>query len=117
MPAEYRVNYETRDKIAWIGMNRAPVNAIDHAMIEAIHAALRQADADDQVRAIVLTSALEKIFCGGMDLRMVDAGDAMDLRRFVNKFYMETMDIQYALSKPTIAAVNGPARGAGMTLA
>ena len=117
MSAEQCVNYETRDKIAWIAMNRAPVNAIDHAMTDAIHAALRQADADEQVRAIVLTSAIEQIFCGGMDLRMVDAGDAMDLRRFVNKFYMETMDIQYALSKPTIAAVNGPARGAGMTLA
>ena len=98
-------------------MNRPPVNAIDHAMIDAIHAALRAADADRAVRAIVLTSALDGVFCGGMDLKMVDAGDAQDLRAFVNKFYMETMDIQYALSKPTIVAINGPARGAGMTLA
>ena len=29
---------------------------------------------------------------------------------------MKTMDIQYAMRKPTIAAINGPARGAGMTL-
>lgn len=117
MTSERRVDYEVRDAIAWIAMNRAPVNAVDHAMIEAIHAALRRADADEAVRAIVLTSALDGVFCGGMDLRMVDAGDALDLRAFVNKFYMETLDVQYALSKPTVAAINGPARGAGMTLA
>lgn len=98
-------------------MNRTPVNAVDHAMIDAIHAALRQADADDEVRVIVLTSALKGMFCGGMDLKMIAAGDAMNLRDFVYKFYMETMDIQYRLRKPCLAAVNGPARGAGMTLA
>jgi len=59
---------------------------------------------------------LPGMYCGGMDLRMVSQGDAQDLRAFVTKFYMETMNIQYAMRKPTIAAVNGPARGAGMTI-
>ncbi len=117
MSGEQRVDYRVEDGIAVIAMNRKPVNAIDHPMIDAIHAALRRADGDDAVGAIILTSALDGMFCGGMDLRMVDAGDALDLRAFVMKFYIETMDIQYALSKPTITAINGPARGAGMTLA
>lgn len=117
MSAEHRIDYEIRDQVAWIALNRPPVNAVDHPMIDAIHGALRRADADAAVRAIVLASALDDQFCGGMDLRMVDAGDTQDLRAFVNKFYMGTMDIQYALAKPTIAAINGPARGAGMTLA
>ena len=112
-----RVYLESRGDIAWISLARPPVNAIDHAMIDALHVALKQADADPQFRAIVLTSAIEGIFCGGMDLRMVDAGDAEDLRAFVHKFYIGTMDIHYALSKPLIAALNGRARGAGMTLA
>lgn len=112
----HRVDYSVTDRIAVIALNRAPVNAIDHAMIDAIHAALRAADADKSVRAIILTSALEKMFCGGMDLKMVARGDAQDLRAFVHKFYIGTMDIQYVLTKPVIVAVNGPARGAGMTL-
>lgn len=116
MTSQHRVDYSVADQIATIAMNRPPVNAIDHPMIDAIHARLREADADDQVRAIIITSSLPGMFCGGMDLRMVAAGDAMDLRRFVHKFYIDTMDIQYVLSKPTIVAVNGPARGAGMTL-
>lgn len=116
MSSQHRVDYAVADRIATIAMNRPPVNAIDHPMIDAIHARLREADADENVRAIIITSALPGMFCGGMDLRMVAAGDAMDLRRFVYKFYIDTMNIQYALSKPTIVAVNGPARGAGMTL-
>lgn len=117
MSAEHRLDYTVRDRIACIALNRKPVNAIDHPMIDAIHAALRRADADPQVGAIVLTSALPGMFCGGMDLRMVLAGSTQDLRAFVYKFYMDTLNLQYALTKPTIVAINGPARGAGMTLA
>jgi enoyl-CoA hydratase len=117
MPSSERITYEVTDRIAVIAMNRAPVNAIDHPMIDAIHGALRQAEADRQVRAVIITSALDGMFCGGMDLKMVAAGDAQDLRHFVTKFYIGTMNIQYEMTKPTIVAVNGPARGAGMTLA
>ncbi len=111
-----RVNYTVANGVAVLRMNRAPVNAIDHPMIDAIHAALLRADSDDAVRAIIITSAIDRMFCGGMDLKMVQRGDALALREFVYKFYMKTLDIQYALRKPTIAVVNGPARGAGMTL-
>jgi enoyl-CoA hydratase/carnithine racemase len=116
MSSNDRIDYTVQDRVAVIAMNRAPVNAIDHPMIDAIHAALRRADADRDVRAVILTSALPGMFCGGMDLRMVAQGDVQDLRAFVHKFYIGTMDIQYVMTKPTIAAINGPARGAGMTL-
>jgi enoyl-CoA hydratase len=116
MSADERVEYRVADGIATIALARPPVNAVDHPMIDAIHAALRRADDAPEVRAILLTSALDGIFCGGMDLAMVAAGDALDLRRFVDKFYLDTLDIQYRLRKPTIAVVNGRARGAGMTL-
>lgn len=117
MSSSARVSYTVKDRVAVVALNRPPVNAIDHPMIDAIHAALRAAEADATARAVILTSNLPGMFCGGMDLRMVAQGDAQDLRAFVYKFYMETMDIQYAMTKPTIVAINGPARGAGMTLA
>ena len=116
MSSAHRLDYQVTDQIATLAMNRPPVNAIDHPMIDAIHAALRRADQDPEVRAVILTSAIPGMFCGGMDLRMVAEGDALALRAFVYKFYMETMNIQYALTKPSIAVINGPARGAGMTL-
>jgi enoyl-CoA hydratase len=111
-----RVDYSVQDQVAVIAMNSPAVNAIDHAMIEAIHTALRQAEADAGVRVVILTSTLPGMFCGGMDLRMIAQGDVQNLRSFVTKFYIGTMDIQYVMTKPTIAAINGPARGAGMTL-
>ena len=116
MSSAHRLDYSVRDRVAVIAMNRAPVNAIDHPMIDAIHAAYRRAEADAGVRAIILTSALPGIFCGGMDLKMAASGSALDMRAFLMKFYIETMNIQYEMTKPTIVAVNGPARGAGMTL-
>jgi enoyl-CoA hydratase len=116
MSAGHRLDYEVRERVAVIALNRPPVNAIDVPMIDAIHAALRTAEADPEVRAVIITSALEGMYCGGMDLRMAAEGSVDDLRAFLGKFYIETMNIQYGLTKPTIAAVNGPARGAGMTL-
>jgi enoyl-CoA hydratase len=116
MSGTHRVDYDVKDRVATIAMNRPKVNAIDHAMIDAIHAAFRRANADPDVRAVILTSALPGMYCGGMDLRMAYEGSSLDLRAFLYKFYIETMNIQYEMKKPTIAAVNGPARGAGMTL-
>lgn len=110
------IDYEVRDRVAVLTMQHAPVNALDDPLLDAYHDALRRADADPGVGAIVLTSGLDGVFCGGMDLKMAAAGDVLELRRFVTKLYIGTMDIQYALTKPTIAALNGPARGAGMTL-
>ena len=116
MNSDQTVAYEVKDQVAYIYMNSAPVNAIDHTMLDALHQALRGADKDPAAHAVVLTSGLEGMFCGGMDLRMAASGDAQSLREFVYKFYIETMDIQYAYTKPTVAMLNGPARGAGMTL-
>jgi enoyl-CoA hydratase len=110
------LSYEVRDRVAVITMRRAPVNAVNFALIEAIHASWLRADKDASVRAIILTSAFEKTFSAGMDLDLVVGTGGAGIRPFLYKFYMETLDIQYRLTKPTIAAVNGRARGAGVTL-
>ncbi len=117
MTAADWISYDVQNRIALITMGRAPVNAVNFAFIDAIHAAWRRADKDPAVRAIVLTSAFDKAFSAGMDLDMIAGKGGSGLRAFLEKFYLETLDIQYRLSKPTIAAVNGRARGAGVTLA
>lgn len=111
------ISYEVRRRVAVITMRRPPVNAVNVAFIDAIHGAWRRADKDPGVRAIILTSALDKAFSAGMDLDMIAGKGGAGLRAFLEKFYMETLEIQYRLTKPTIAAVTGRARGAGVTLA
>ena len=111
------LDYDVTDRVAEITMRRAPVNALNHALVEEINAAYRLARDDAGVRAIILTSAFDNAFSAGMDLAMIRGGSGLDLRRFLEKLYFEMHDLQYRMGKPTIAALTGPARAAGVTLA
>jgi enoyl-CoA hydratase/carnithine racemase len=111
------LRYEVSDQIAEISLARPPVNALSLSLLEQLLAALRRAAADENVRAVVLTSALPRRFCAGLDLGMILGTSATEMRRLLEKLYVELADIQYDLGKPSIAAVGGSARGGGMTLA
>lgn len=111
------IDYAVSDRVAEITMCRAPVNAINHQLTEEINAAYRMAKDDPGVRAVILTSAFDNAFSAGMDLAMIRGGSGLDLRRFLEKLYFEMHDLQYRMGKPTIAAMTGPARAAGVTLA
>jgi len=111
------VRYEIRDRVAEITLAREPVNAINHQLIEELLAAYARARADENARAVILKSDCAKAFSAGMDLKMIRGGSGLDLRRFLEKLYMGMHDAQYRMGKPTIAAIEGPARAAGMTLA
>lgn len=111
------VNYEVRERVAEITLDRPPVNALSIAMIEQVNAAFRRAAADETVRAVLLTSANPKVFCAGLDLDIVKGKTGRDMKLFLDRLYIELADIQYKLGKPSIAAVQGAARAGGMTLA
>lgn len=112
-----QVRYTVADGVAEIALERPPVNALTVELIEDVNAALRRAGADDAVRAVILTSAFDKVFCAGLDLSMVHGATGLGMRRFLDRLYLELYDIQYRLGKPSISAVRGAARAGGMTLA
>src|ERR671925_43101 len=98
-----------------ITLNRADVlNALNAAMHQALAAALKEARSDD-VRAVVLTGA-GRGFCVGQDLTEFrdEAGDIGG--RLRGSYHPNIKGIR-ALEKPVIAAVNGAAAGAGLSLA
>jgi len=111
------VNYEVRNRIAEIALNRPPVNALTEPMLDELLAALAAAAADPLVRAVILRSNVAQRFCAGLNLEAVDSGTSTDLRALVEKLYLRVCDAQRDLSKPSIAVVSGAARGGGMTLA
>jgi len=111
------VDYEVRGYTAELTMTRDPVNAIEHQLATDVVDAYRLAAEDDGVRSVILTSAFDRAFSGGMDLSEMAGGSGMDLRRFLETLYFEMHDLQYRMGKPTIAALTGPARAAGVTLA
>ena len=117
MTTDEDLRYDVSDQIAEISLARPPVNALSFSLIEQLVAALRRAAADDNVRAVVLTSALPRRFSAGLDLGAMLGKSATEMRRLLDKLYVELADAQYNLGKPSIAAVGGSARGGGMTLA
>jgi 2-(1,2-epoxy-1,2-dihydrophenyl)acetyl-CoA isomerase len=98
-----------------ITLNRPDVlNAFNAAMHAGLAAALKEARAPD-VRAVVLTGA-GRGFCVGQDLTEFREapGDISD--RLRAQYHPNVLAVR-ALEKPVIAAVNGPAAGAGLSLA
>ncbi|MEO8289649.1 MAG: enoyl-CoA hydratase-related protein [Gaiellaceae bacterium] len=98
-----------------ITLNRPDVlNAFDRAMHDGFRAALKEAR-DPEVRAVVLTGA-GRGFCVGQDLKEFREG-AGDLGERLRSTYNKSVLALHGLDKPVIAAVNGPAAGAGLSFA
>ena len=104
-------------------LNRpAALNALSEAMIEALGRALASAEADCDVRCVVLTGA-GKGFCAGGDVKaMAQNGDDTEdgrekLIRRQRLAQRATAAKLFGMPKPTIAMINGAAAGAGLALA
>jgi enoyl-CoA hydratase/carnithine racemase len=111
------VRYTAADHIAVITLARPPLNAFSIGFLDEILKALRDAAADPDVRVVVLASGIAEMFCAGLDLDIILGSDDATIRDFLNRLYVELWDVQRNMGKPTIAAVDGAARGGGMTLA
>jgi enoyl-CoA hydratase/carnithine racemase len=112
-----QIRYEVADRVLTITLDRPErLNAFTETMRDELVAAFDQADADDDVRAVVVTGA-GRAFCAGADLSgggatfdrgeleetWRDGGGQVSLRIFRS-------------TKPVIAAINGHAVGVGITM-
>ena len=99
-----------------ITLNRPEVfNAFNRALHAAFAEALEEA-ADPDVRAVVITGA-GRGFCSGQDLKEFSDLPEGGIRAALEETYHPNIRAIRSLEKPVIAAVNGPAAGAGLSLA
>ncbi|HEX5450773.1 MAG TPA: enoyl-CoA hydratase-related protein [Candidatus Limnocylindrales bacterium] len=107
---------ELRDAVLTLTIDRpASRNALDRELSAELLASLRDADRDQHVRAVVLTGE-GTAFCAGQDLREPGI-EGRTIGRAVRERYVPLILALHRLAKPTIAAVNGAAAGAGLSLA
>ncbi|GAB4437871.1 MAG: 2-(1,2-epoxy-1,2-dihydrophenyl)acetyl-CoA isomerase PaaG [Chloroflexi bacterium OHK40] len=118
MSEQPTVRYELAGGVATITLDRPEVfNALNAQLHTELLAALRQAERDDAVRALVLTGA-GKAFCSGQDLREIPAqGAAHMIGERLRQSYNPLVAKLRGIPKPVIAAINGVAAGAGLSLA
>ena len=114
--------YTTQDRVLTLTLHRPErLNAFTGRMLSELLDALERADADDDVRAIVVTGA-GRAFCAGADLSA--GATTFDVRERAQDVGIEAardgggrLALRlYACKKPLIAAINGPAVGVGITM-
>ena len=111
------VRYEAADGVLLLTMDRPDaLNALDRALKEELLAALREAERDAEVRAIILTGA-GRAFCAGQDLKERQSAEAPDLGTEIRERYIPLITAMRMIEKPIIGAINGVAAGAGCSLA
>jgi enoyl-CoA hydratase/carnithine racemase len=120
-----QIRYDVEDGIATITLHRPDkMNAFTNIMMDEMIAAFDAIDADDAVRAVIVTGHGDRAFCAGADLTPADgkqvfaSGDTVpDLSdsRVRDGGGMLTLRI-YQCKKPVIGAINGAAVGIGVTM-
>jgi methylglutaconyl-CoA hydratase len=106
------------DGNATVMLNRPEVhNAFDPEMVDALTSILRKLEANDKVRAIVITGA-GKNFCAGADIEQMKKTAKFTRARNLENARATALMLHtlHTLEKPTIACVRGAARGGGVGL-
>ena len=111
------VELERRDHVALVTLNRPDaLNAISPEMFDALVARLDEIEADEAVRAVVLTGAGEKAFCAGADISTMRTASPQEARAWGARGQGLAARIEH-LAAPVVAAVNGYALGGGCEIA
>ncbi len=113
-PGDSGIRWARRGAVAHILIDRPQVaNALAPATMAALADAFVQAERDREVRVIVVRGAGERAFCAGVELGASEGGFVHPMKRTTRNLHELILETE----KPTIAAVNGAAVGAGCEIA
>ncbi len=110
------ISVEIAGNVAVVTLDRPPVNALTLALYEELADTFETLGARDDLGCVILTARGERAFCAGLDLHEFLAAKVEDdpARAVIVRRLFKTVR---TCAIPVIAAVNGPALGAGCVLA
>ena len=113
-----QVLVDLHDGVQTVTLNQpTKFNALSATMVKAFSDVLRAAERDDSVRSLVITGA-GKGFCSGADVTEFRPGDGqINLGDAVRTGLSPVVTRMHTMEKPVLAAINGVAAGAGLSLA
>ena len=116
MQEKYRfIDIEIKERVAWVYLDRPPVNALTSEMAGELGAAMTELGTRQDVWVVIVTGK-GKCFMAGVNVH-----DFLDLDQKTGEKYIRAIQSAYLkvseVDRPVIAAVNGPALGAGLGLA
>jgi enoyl-CoA hydratase/carnithine racemase len=110
--------YEVADGVATATLNRPEQrNALSGQLLAELVDAMKRARDDDDVRAVVLTGAGEKVFCAGADLGGFAADAPLVAKHYASDLFLELFRLMPRLGKPSLCAANGHVLAGGLGLA
>ena len=110
------VQIKREERLAVVTINRPPVNALNHEVLDALEGAFDQLADDRSLGVVILTGAGEKAFVAGADINefpKINSTNGEKLSRRGQQVFQKIAD----LPVPVIAAINGFALGGGLELA
>ena len=112
------VRYEVADGVATVTLdNPEKRNMLSGQMLAELVDAMKSARDSDDVRAVVLTGAGDKVFCAGADLGGFAADVALVQKHFASDLFLEFFRLMPRLGKPSLCAANGHVLAGGLGLA
>jgi enoyl-CoA hydratase len=118
MPGYKKLLYEVADGVATVTLNDPEKrNMLSGQMLAELVDAMKTARDSEEVRAVVLTGAGEKVFCAGADLGGFGADAPLVEKHFASDLFLEFFRLMPRLGKPSLCALNGHVLAGGMGLA